>query len=183
MIAVIVGVGLLWYAAGLINTYFENKANAAWNSVIQLAPNSPEQIKGMEEVANDFGRRSAGKMALLSLGKHYLKTDPIKARDYFMTLVDISHEKIFLEVASLHAVASTYEKEKNWNEAAKYYLKAAALPGNIIAEQSRMEAALSLEAAGNNEEALKLYNEIASKKDTQEANQAKERILWLEISS
>ncbi len=179
---VILSVAVLWSGAISLNSYLENRASNAWFKAYSLPTGSPEQISALDKVAKDYHRRSAGKRALLNLAQFYLKSDPVKAREYFEKLRSVAHEKHFLQVAALYGIAQTYQNQNMWKEAAESYLKAAALPGNAISLQSKYEAALCFEHAGEYKKAKEIYANILTAEESETSKMAKERLLWLDIS-
>lgn len=179
---IVVIVAAIWFGADLWNRHTEAKADAMWDKAIAMTSASPEQVAQFEKIADEYSRRSAGRRSLMRLGNIFMKKDAERARKYFTKLAGISSQRPLLEVASLHGIAETYAEQKKWDDAAASYLKAAALPGNLLAAESRFEAGLCHESAGKKDEARAIYKELSSDEKSPMAARAKERLLWLDLN-
>lgn len=175
---VLVGGGL-YYLNGI---YLPNKQAEALNMMyvaeryfeadsLDLAINGDGNFPGFEEIADDYGWTKAGKLANYYLGIAYLRKGQFEeAIDH---LEDFSSDDVMLSSIALGATGDAYLELDKKDKALSYYKKAAYNKANNFTSPIYLLRAGELaEEMGNDQDALKFYQEIKDKyKSTPEGQQ------------
>lgn len=168
------------------STYWKHRSFTAAEKLYRtslLAEGSDEQVKSLDDVARSYARTSAGQQAMLKLSDIYLgKKEYDKAEEILKTLAGRSRNHSIVMVAALHKLGEVQFAKGDFAQSAETYLKAASDPHNLVAGLSRLNAARSLEHAGDNEKAAALYRQIASEageNDRAIKDASEGRLLWL----
>lgn len=182
IVVAIVAIGVLFGA----RQYWRHQSTAAALSLyeaIQLERGSDEQIADLNQVVKKWPRTASGKRAMMIVGEIYQdRGEHDKAVELFRMLASRSRNNPMVKTAALHKLAETQLAMGDASLAAETYLKAAADPHNLLALDSRIRAAASLEGAGEFDKAAILYSQIideAGDDDRYVKEQSEERLLWL----
>lgn len=150
---------------------------------LRLESGSDEQIKSLAHIVEEWPRAASGKQAMMTLGEIYLdRGENKKAAELFRMLASRSRNNPMVKTAALHKLAETQLAMGDAGQAAETYLKAAADPHNLLAFDSRMRAAASLERAGEFDKAAMLYQQVIDESgddDRYVREKSEERLLWL----
>lgn len=180
--AIVIGASTYW-------NYRSDKAAGLFYEASKLAANSDEQIKKLEEIADDYSRTAAGKQSMMQLGNIFLeKKDYDKAAEIFQRLAGRSRNHAILMIAALHKTAEALYDKGDFAGAAETYLKAAADPHNLISAKSRYLAAACFEKTGNLDKAESLYKQVIEDAKDEDADrmvkeQSEERLIWLALTA
>lgn len=186
----IIGLVLLVVAGGIFYFFVYKKAQDNEQALLELARVRPfydngsyalaisgdsvlvadGQGRGLEEIVDDWGGTSAGRIAALLLGNSYLATDqPERAEEPYELATNADDPLIRSAAhAGLGAVA---EAAGRYEEAAEEYSRAASedrldlsTPANLIG------AARNYERAGKQQEAIEHYRRVADQFPGSDAN-------------
>lgn len=119
-----------------------------------------EQVLGLIDIANNYSSTEQGKLASLYAGNSYLSlNDYDNAKAFFEKATD-SESKLTRRGANA-GIAACLEHNKEYEEAASHYEKAANLSfENEIKYRYMLFAGINYENAGKKDDAVKLYKDI-----------------------
>lgn len=126
---------------------------------LDLALNGDGNNLGFKDIAQDYGITQAGKLANYYAGAALLKQGKFdEARLY---LEDFSADDLLVQARAYSLIGDTYMEQKNFEEAAKYYEKAAGYkPNKYFTPVYLMKAALAFEKSNQNDKAMAAYDKI-----------------------
>lgn len=166
--------------------YWRHQSTVSAESLYQaqrLERGSDEQMKRLTHIVGEWPRTASGKQAMMMLGELYLgRSEYEKAVELFRMLASRSRNNPMVKTAALYKLAETQLAMGDADQAAETYLKAAADPHNLLALDSRMRAAASLERAGEFDKAAILYQQVIDESgddDRYVKDKSEERLLWL----
>ena len=166
--------------------YWRHQSTASALSLyeaMQLERSSDKQIADLNRVVKKWPRTASGKQAMMMLGEMHLDRGEHKAAaGLFRMLASRSRNNPMVKTAALHKLAETQLAMGDAGLAAETYLKAAADPHNLLALDSRLRAAASLELAGEFDKAAILYQQVIDESgddDRYVKEKSEERLLWL----
>jgi tetratricopeptide (TPR) repeat protein len=140
-----------------------------------------EPLRGLKEIANEYGSTHAGELAKLELGNAYYYLGKLdSALDAYN---DASIDGPLLKAAVESGKATIFEDKGNKAEAAKLFIAAASIDKiNPMNADYSLAAARNFAAAGNNDEAIKVYRKILEDyPGTQFDDAAKRELLKLNV--
>jgi tetratricopeptide (TPR) repeat protein len=150
---------------------------------LDLALNGDGNDLGFVAIIEDYGVTDAAKLANYYAGAAYLKQGRFEvARMY---LEDFSSNDLLIQARAYSLIGDTYMEEGNFEEAARYYDKAANYkPNKYFSPAYLMKAALAFEKNNQEEKAIAAYDKIISEYyDTPEFQQARKFKAKLETQS
>lgn len=150
---------------------------------LDLALNGDGNNLGFVAIIEDYGVTDAAKLANYYAGAAYLKQGRFEvARMY---LEDFSSNDLLIQARAYSLIGDTYMEEGNFEEAARYYDKAANYkPNKYFSPAYLMKAALAFEKNNQEEKAIAAYDKIISEYyDTPEFQQARKFKAKLETQS
>lgn len=182
VLIVVLAIGLYWFMSGKqketeaeaslalsrVKVYYEraeyDKALQGDKSVMMRG----EPIIGLQEIVENYGGTSAGKMAALMSGDILTAQKKYAEAERMYEAAQGSDSKI-LAAGAKAGVAACREAEKKYSEAAPLYEEAAQYMKDVGDEaRFRYFAAINYEKAGNSEKAKELYTLIAKEnRDTE----------------
>lgn len=126
---------------------------------LELALNGDGNHLGFINIIDDYGVTDAAKLASYYAGVSYLKQGKYElARLY---LEDFKSSDLLVQARAYSLIGDTYMEENNFEEAAKFYDKAANYkPNKQFTPGYLMKAALALEKNNQNEKAIEAYEKI-----------------------
>jgi tetratricopeptide (TPR) repeat protein len=135
---------------------------------------------GFKEISEKYGMTKPGNLSHFYAGAAYLKLG--KFQEAIDELTDFSSSDILVQARAYALTGDAYMELKKYDDAAKFYNKAAEYkPNKYYTPSYLMKAALALEKSGDNEGALKKYDEVIEKYfDSQEYNDARKNKSRLE---
>ncbi|MDR2562876.1 MAG: tetratricopeptide repeat protein [Prevotellaceae bacterium] len=116
---------------------------------------------GFEQIAEEYGSTDAGNLANFCAGVCCLQIGEYEKGIEFLERFKSDDE--VLAPRALANIGDCYVEIENYEQALKYFLKAAKLKENNLAAKYLMKATAIYEKNGNYAEALKLYQEIKTK--------------------
>ncbi|HYG03555.1 MAG TPA: tetratricopeptide repeat protein [Chryseosolibacter sp.] len=129
---------------------------------LELAVNGDGNHLGFKDIVSDYGMTDAGNLANFYAGASYLKLGQFDVARLY--LEDFSSDDLLVQARAYSLIGDTYMEEKNYQEAAKYYDKAADYkPNKYFSPAYLMKAALAYERSNENAKAIEAYNEIVTK--------------------
>jgi len=140
-----------------------------------------EPLRGLKEIAKEYGSTHAGELAKLELGNAYYYLGKLdSALDAYN---DASIDGPLLKAAVESGKATIFEDKGNKAEAAKLFIAAASIDKiNPMNANYSLAAARDFAAAGNKDEAIKVYRKILDEyPGTQFDDAAKRELLKLNI--
>lgn len=146
---------------------------------LDLALNGDGNNLGFTDIASDYGITDAGNLANYYAGAAYLKQGKFElARLY---LEDFSSGDLLVQARAYSLIGDTYMEEENYEEAARFYDKAASYKSNkFFTPTYLMKAALAYEKSNQNEKAVSAYDKIINEyweaPEVQNARKFKARI-------
>jgi tetratricopeptide (TPR) repeat protein len=168
----------------LFNYYKKNQTELAQNELfrpigyfesdsLNKALKGDGNAMGLTEIAEEYGMTKPGNLAEFYAGAAFLKQG--KFQEAIDHLKDFSASDILVQARAYALTGDAYMELKNYDEAAKYYDKAAEYkPNKFYSPTYLSKAALAYEKKGDNETALKRYDEIIEKYfDSSEYNEAR----------
>ena len=125
---------------------------------------------GFEQITEDYGSTEAGNLANFCAGVCCLQIGEYEKGIGFLERFKSDDE--ILAPRALSNIGDCYVETEDFEQALKYFLKAARLKENNLAAKYLMKATAIHEKNGNYAEALKLYEEIKTKyNDSPEAQE------------
>jgi tetratricopeptide (TPR) repeat protein len=150
--------------------YIENQNTEAQQEMFQavyyfeadslnLALNGDGNKLGFKDIASDYKFTDAANLANYYSGAIYLKQGKFElARLY---LEDFSSKDLLVQARAYSLIGDTYMEEKNFENAAKYYQKAADYkPNKYFTPSYLMKAALAFEKSNQNDKAMEVYDKV-----------------------
>ena len=126
---------------------------------LDLALNGDGNNLGFLNIIDDYGITQAAKLANFYAGSAYLKQGKYEVARLY--LEDFSADDLLVQARAYSLIGDTYMEEKNYEEAAKYYDKAANYqPNKYFTPVYLMKAALAHEKNNNKEKAIAAYDKI-----------------------
>jgi tetratricopeptide (TPR) repeat protein len=140
---------------------------------LELALNGDGNNLGFIAITDDYGFTKAGKLANFYAGAIYLKQAKYEVARLY--LEDFNSDDILIQARAYSLIGDTYMEEGSFEDAAKFYAKAADhKPNKYFTPVYLMKAALAYEKSNQKEKAIDAYNEVISKYlDSPEVNAAK----------
>jgi tetratricopeptide (TPR) repeat protein len=129
------------------------------NYELAIHGNPAENIRGLQAIVDDYGNTSAGEFAKLYLANSYFfLKNYAKALGYYE---DVDLDDPLLMASTYAGAAACLEAQGNYEEAARYYEKAAAQKTieSLIAENLH-HAAMNYGMAGKKEKAIELFKRL-----------------------
>ena len=151
----------------------EDKAQAAMyqavmafeNDSIDLAINGNEKFDGLLTIVDQYGSTAAGNLANAYLGLAYYEKGEYETAQKYLSA--FSADETVLSPAVTAAIGNCLVDMEKYAESAKYFEKAAKVSDNAVFSPIYLKkAAAAYEKVGNNEAAVKLYQEIKDKYPT-----------------
>lgn len=129
---------------------------------LNLALNGDGNNLGFLDIIEDFGITDAANLANFYTGAIYLKQGKFElARLY---LDDFSSNDLLVQARAYSLIGDTHMEEGNFEDAAKWYEKAADYkPNKFFSPAYLMKAALAYEQLNENEKAREMYDEVINK--------------------
>ncbi len=150
--------------------YVQSKATAEQTALallsraeIELQNNQNENaISIYQEIIDQYDGTNAAGIATYTLAKLYREdNDPVMAKTYFKKYIDDYSGKNILMQAALAGYADCLFAEKNYEDAAKYYERAASIePEFPMAAEYLYSAAHAYKEAGNTSKAKALAQKV-----------------------
>ncbi len=145
----------------------EESANVMLSEAQVLLSQGQEDdgIARLNDLADRYEGTDAAGYATFLLAKHYLdKGDTVKAKSFFKKYIDdYGNDKMLLQAAMV-GYADCLVMEKNYEEAARYYERAARINPDFPEVPAYIfSAAMAYKQAGNVDKARKLFKEIVEK--------------------
>ncbi len=128
---------------------------------------------GFKQIVEDYKMTEAGNLAAFYAGASYLKLGQFElARLY---LKDFDSNDLLVQARAYSLIGDSYMEENNFEDAAKYYTKAADYKSNKYFTPSYlMKAGLAFEKSNQNEKAIEAYDRIEKEfSDAPEYNNAR----------
>lgn len=143
---------------------------------VDKAIKGDSQYPGFEKLADEYSGTPAGNLCKYYLGCCYLKKGNLdKGIDF---LESFSKGDDMIGASAYAALGFAYEEKKDFSQASKYYRKASAINENSQTTPFYlMNAARNEELAGNNSEALEIYQTIKKKFPTSPEGQSIEKYI------
>jgi TolA-binding protein len=114
---------------------------------------------GFLEISEEYGITDAGNLANYYAGVSYLKQGKFELSRLY--LEDFSANDLLIQARAYSLVGDSYMEEKNYDDAAKYYSKAANYkPNKYFSPTYLMKEALAYEKLNQNEKARETYDKI-----------------------
>lgn len=170
--------------------YVDNQDNIAQKEMFQaihyfesdslnLALNGDGNNLGFLQIIDDYSSTPAGNLANFYTGVIYLKQGKFPLAIYH--LEDFSSNDLLVQARAYSLMGDAYMEQKDFENAAKYYSKAAEYkPNKEFTPTYLMKAALAYEKLNQNDKAIKAYQTIIEKywesADVQNAKKYKARL-------
>jgi tetratricopeptide (TPR) repeat protein len=141
--------------------YFEKDSfNIALKGGVNVvAPEGQKQMKGFEQIAEEYSMTKSGSLANYCAGICYLRTGKFEQAIGFLEKYDGDDEMV--APIAIGAIGDCHMELNHIDEAAKYYVKAAEKShNNFTTPHYLKKAGLSYELQGNYVEALSFYERI-----------------------
>jgi tetratricopeptide (TPR) repeat protein len=117
---------------------------------------------GFIDIIDDYGITDAANLANYYAGVAYLKQGKFEVARLY--LEDFSANDLLVQARAYSLIGDTYMEEKNYEDAAKYYEKAANHePNKYFTPVYLMKAALAFEKSNKNDKAIAAYDKIINK--------------------
>jgi len=128
---------------------------------LSKALDGDQNILGFKAIAEEYGITDAGKLANYYAGVCYLKLGQFKPSRLY--LEDFSSNDLLIQARAYSLIGDTYMEEKNYEDAAKYYNKAANYkPTKYFSPAYLMKEALAYEKLQKNDKAREVYDKVIS---------------------
>lgn len=150
---------------------------------LNLALNGDGNNLGFLAIIEDYGVTDAGNLASFYAGASYLKQGKYElARLY---LEDFSSNDLLVQARAYSLVGDAYMEEQKYEDAAKFYNKAANYkPNKFFSPTYLMKEALAYEKLNQNDKAKEAYDKVISQYwDSSEYNNARKFKARLESNS
>ncbi len=129
---------------------------------LNLALNGDGNNLGFLQIIDDYGRTDAGNLANFYTGAIYLKQGKYPLAIFH--LEDFSASDLLVQARAYSLMGDAYMEQKDYENAAKYYDKAASYkPNKEFTPTYLMKAALAYEKLNKNEKAKEVYQTIIDK--------------------
>ncbi|HOZ86952.1 MAG TPA: tetratricopeptide repeat protein [Bacteroidia bacterium] len=141
--------------------YFEKDSfNIALKGGVNVvAPEGQKQMKGFEQIAEEYSMTKSGSLANYCAGICYLRTGKFEQAIGFLEKYEGDDEMV--APIAIGAIGDCHMELNHIDEAAKYYVKAAEKShNNFTTPHYLKKAGLSYELQGNYVEALSFYERI-----------------------
>lgn len=126
---------------------------------LELALNGDGNNLGLLNIVEDYGVTDAAKLANYYAGVAFLKQSNYKTARLY--LEDFSSNDLLVQARAYSLIGDTYMEEQSYEDAAKYYQKAADYKSNkFFTPVYLMKAALAFEKSNQNEKAIAAYDKI-----------------------
>jgi tetratricopeptide (TPR) repeat protein len=128
---------------------------------LNLALNGDGNNLGFIDIIDEYGITDAAKLANYYAGASYLKQGKFEVARLY--LEDFSANDLLVQARAYSLIGDTYMEEKNYEDAAKYYDKAANYkPNKEFTPAYLMKAGLAFEKSNQNDKAKEAYDKIIS---------------------
>jgi tetratricopeptide (TPR) repeat protein len=128
---------------------------------LNLALNGDGNNLGFIDIIDEYGITDAAKLANYYAGACYLKQGKFEVARLY--LEDFSANDLLVQARAYSLIGDTYMEEKNYEDAAKYYDKAANYkPNKEFTPAYLMKAGLAFEKSNQNDKAKEAYDKIIS---------------------
>jgi tetratricopeptide (TPR) repeat protein len=156
--------------------YFESDS-------LNLALNGDGNILGFLQIIEDYSSTDAGNLANFYAGATYLKQGKYPLAIFH--LEDFKSNDLLVQARAYSLIGDAYMEQNNFEDAAKYYTKAAGYkPNKEFTPSYLMKAALAYEKLNQNQKAIDAYSTIIEKFwDSSEIQNAKKYKARLEANS
>jgi tetratricopeptide (TPR) repeat protein len=135
--------------------YFESDS-------LNLALNGDGNNLGFLQIIEDYGRTDAGNLANFYTGSIYLKQGKFPLAIFHFE--DFSSDDLLVQARAYSLMGDAYMEQKDFENAAKYYNKAAGYkPNKEFTPAYLMKAALAYEKLNQNKKAIEAYQTIIDK--------------------
>ena len=150
---------------------------------LNLALNGDGNNLGLLQIIEDYGRTDAGNLANYYTGFIYLKQAKFPLAIFH--LEDFSSDDLLVQARAYSLMGDAYMEQKDYENAAKYYDKAAGYkPNKEFTPSYLMKAALAYEKLNNTDKAKAAYQTIIEKFwDSSELQNARKFKARLEANS
>ncbi len=126
---------------------------------LDLALNGDGNNLGFIQIIDDYGITQAAKLANYYAGVAYLKQGKFEVARLY--LEDFSADDLLVQARAYSLIGDTYMEEKKFEDAAKYYDKAANYkPNKYFTPMYLMKAGLAFEKSNQNDKAIAAYDKI-----------------------
>jgi tetratricopeptide (TPR) repeat protein len=126
---------------------------------LELALNGDGNNLGFINIIDDYGVTDAAKLANYYAGVAYLKQGKFDVARLY--LEDFSADDLLVQARAYSLIGDTYMEEQKYEDAAKFYQKAADYkPNKQFSPAYLMKAALAYEKSKQNEKAIEAYDKI-----------------------
>lgn len=126
---------------------------------LELALNGDGNHLGFINIIDDYGITDAAKLANYYAGVAYLKQGKFEVARLY--LEDFSADDLLVQARAYSLIGDTYMEEQNFEQAAKFYQKAADYkPNKQFTPAYLMKAALAYEKTNQNDKAKEAYDTI-----------------------
>jgi tetratricopeptide (TPR) repeat protein len=150
---------------------------------LELALNGDGNNLGFVAIIEDYGITDAAKLANYYAGMAFLKQGKFEVARLY--LEDFSSKDLLIQARAYRLIGDTYMEEDNYEEAARYYDKAANYePNKYFSPAYLMKAALAFEKNNEQDKAIAAYEKIINEYyDSPEFQVARKFKAKLETSS
>src|SRR5688572_13119169 len=150
---------------------------------LELALNGDGNNLGFIDIIEDYGITDAAKLANYYAGAAFLKQGKYEVARLY--LEDFSSNDLLIQARAYSLIGDAYMEENNFEEAARYYDKAANYkPNKYFSPAYLMKAALAFEKNNQEDKAIAAYDKIISEYyDSPEFQEARKFKARLETSS
>ncbi|MEO5601876.1 MAG: tetratricopeptide repeat protein [Cyclobacteriaceae bacterium] len=126
---------------------------------LELALNGDGNHLGFVDIIDEYGVTDAAKLANYYAGTSYLKQGKYEVARLY--LEDFKSSDLLVQARAYSLIGDTFMEEKNYEDAAKYYDKAANYkPNKYFSPGYLMKAALAFEKNNQNDKAIAAYDKI-----------------------
>jgi TolA-binding protein len=126
---------------------------------LDRALNGDGNSLGFIDIIDQYGITDAAKLANYYAGVSYLKQGKFEVARLY--LEDFSSNDLLVQARAYSLIGDTYMEEKKFEDAAKYYDKAANYkPNKFFTPSYLMKAALAFEKSNQNNKAVEAYDKI-----------------------
>ena len=126
---------------------------------LELALNGDGNNLGLLNVIEDYGVTDAAKLANYYAGVAFLKQGKFEVARLY--LEDFSSNDLLVQARAYSLIGDTYMEEQNYEDAARFYQKAADYkPNKFFTPVYLMKAALAYEKSNQNDKAVAAYDKI-----------------------
>lgn len=150
---------------------------------LEQALNGDGNNLGFINIIEDYGMTDAANLANYYAGASYLKQGKFEVARLY--LEDFSSSDLLVQARAYSLLGDTYMEENNFEEAAKYYNKAANYKANkYFSPAYLMKEALAYEKLNQNDKAIAVYETVISQySESAEYQNARKYLAKLQINS